>query len=87
MDKKPTALEQQLIRHIRDSGLLQLDLARLSGVSQPALSRFLEEDPLKRRSIHLPTADKLCRALGLELVKTKDPGPLRKARKKKEKRL
>jgi transcriptional regulator with XRE-family HTH domain len=56
---------------IEDSAITQVELANRSGVSQGLLSLFLESDLEKRRTITLPVADRLCRALGLRLVRTK----------------
>ena len=69
----PTPLEQVLIEAIRKSGLTQKELAARSGVAQPALSRFLKPDPDTRRTLTLPAADALCRALNLKLVKARKP--------------
>lgn len=66
---KPTKLERAIIRAIRESGLSQNALAKLSRIDQPTLSRFLSKDPQKRRGMTLAVADRLCRVLGLELVK------------------
>jgi hypothetical protein len=46
-----------------DSGRTPYAIALESGVSQPVLSRFLRGE----RGLNLDTAEKLCRALGLEL--------------------
>ena len=62
-------LEQAIIKAIEDSGMNQPELAAKSGVDQGTISRFLEEDPAKRRSVTLPVADRLCKALGLKLIK------------------
>ena len=64
-----SALEQAIIKAIKDSGMNQPELAARSGVDQGTISRFLEEDPAKRRSVTLPVADRLCKALGLKLIK------------------
>ena len=66
-----TQLEVQLIRVIRKSGMSQNKLAKLSGVTQGALSRFLSKDATTHRSLSLSTADRLCRTLKLKLVRTK----------------
>ena len=50
-------------RAVEDSGRTPYAISLESGVSQPVLSRFLRHE----RSITLDTAEKLCRALGLEL--------------------
>ena len=62
------ALEQAIIIAIEKSGMNQPELAAKSGVDQGTISRFLEEDPAKRRSVTLPVADRLCKALGLKLI-------------------
>lgn len=73
MGEKPTDLEVQLIRAIKGTGLAQRELARLCGVNQGALSRFLSTNPKDRRTFSLATADRLCKTLGLELVQTRKP--------------
>ncbi len=85
MGSKPTKIERQLIEAIRASGLTQEDLAKLSGVDQGAISRFLTADLKARRSLSLPTADKLCRLLGMELVQVQKPKPPKPAKGRKEK--
>ena len=73
MAGKPTRIEKILIDAIKDSELSQSELARLTGINQGVLSRFLTKDVAERRSLSLPTADKLCRVLGLELYRTRKP--------------
>ena len=73
MSDKPTDLEKRLIKAIKATGLGQREMARLSGINQGALSRFLSTSPENRRSFSLVTADRLCKTLGLELVQTKKP--------------
>jgi len=73
MGEEPTRIEMQLIRAIRASGLTQKELSELSGIDQGALSRFLTGNTKVRRTLSMPTADKLCRVLGLELVQTHKP--------------
>lgn len=64
MTKEPFAdLEEQLREALRKTGLSHHELGRRSGVSQPILSRFLSGE----RSLTLPIAAKVCRALGLRL--------------------
>jgi plasmid maintenance system antidote protein VapI len=58
-----TCLEEQLKTAIVASGLSVYRLAKDSGVSQPALCRFVNG----QRGITLATASKLVEALGLEL--------------------
>lgn len=64
-------LEKVILKAIEDAGLTQVELAAKSGVSQGLISLFTESDPVKRRTITLPVADRLCKALGLKLVQTK----------------
>ena len=85
MSEKPAKIERQLIEAIRASRLTQLELAKLSGVDQGTLSRFLSEEMESRRTLSLPTADKLCRVLGLELVQTQTSMHLERAKRRKEK--
>ena len=73
MAGKPTKLEKKLLDAMKSTGLSQSQLAKLTGVDQGALSRFLTNDVAERRSLSLPTADRLCRVLGLELVQTRKP--------------
>jgi transcriptional regulator with XRE-family HTH domain len=55
-------------RAVRDSGKSAYAVAQESGVPQAVLSRFLRG----LRSVNLDTAEKLCRALGLELRPAKE---------------
>ena len=61
--KRKTDLAKQLRKAIKDSGLSQYRLEKLSGVPQPQLSMFLSGE----RDMTLGTASKLVDALGLEL--------------------
>jgi len=63
--------EKTILNAIKEAGLNQMELAAESGISQGLLSLFLESNPLKRRTITLPLANRLCRVLGLEIVQTK----------------
>ena len=63
MKQPPTKTEKQLIKAIKSAGLSQNELARISGVDQGTLSRFLTDDVRERRSLSLATADRLCRVL------------------------
>ncbi|MHC4574746.1 MAG: helix-turn-helix domain-containing protein [Planctomycetota bacterium] len=63
--------EKAILKAIEEAGLSQVELAAKSGVSQGLISLFTESDPMKRRTITLPVADRLCRALGLKLVQKK----------------
>jgi ribosome-binding protein aMBF1 (putative translation factor) len=56
-------LEQIIRRAIEQDGRPADKLAAASGVDQGIISRFIRGD----RTMTLPTADKLCRVLGLEL--------------------
>jgi transcriptional regulator with XRE-family HTH domain len=67
MGNKGTYLEQQLRDAFRQSGWTIYRLAKDSGVSQPVVSRFVNE----KRGITLATASKLAEVLGLELVQIK----------------
>ena len=68
-EKVPVDMEQTILRAIRASGMTQLELSAKSGVPQATISRFMKEDPKVRRTVTLPAADRLCKALGLELRK------------------
>ena len=57
-------ITKQLQQAIGNSGLPRSQIARLSGVSNAALSRFVSGE----RSIGLGSVDKLARVLGLRLV-------------------
>jgi hypothetical protein len=59
---KPTFADV-IRRAVRDSGKTPYAVALESGVPQAVLSRFLRG----ARGLNLDTAEKLCRALGLEL--------------------
>ncbi len=65
-------MERIILKAIKESGMTQLELSAKSGVPQPTLSRFMSEDPKNRRTITLPVADRLCRKLGLALVKKRN---------------
>jgi len=69
-------LDQPLTREIRaamvDSGLTSYALATLSGLDESAVRRFMSRE---RDSIMLSTADKLCVALRLKLVRQGRPKP------------
>ena len=62
-----TTLAAALVAAIRDSGHSAYAVAKESGVAYPVLHRFLAGE----RGLTLDTADKLCRFLGLRLVKAK----------------
>ena len=68
MAKKASYLEDQIRKAIKKSGITGSKLAEISGVSQGAVSRFING----KRNVTLPTASKLVKALGLELKPKKD---------------
>ena len=70
MGRKPGDIEAQLKLAIRKGGMSRYRLAKLSGVSQTALSLFVNG----KRSLTLGSAAKLCKALGLELRPTGKKG-------------
>lgn len=63
MAKQSTDIEAQLLQAIRSSGMTRYRLAKISGVSEGILSLFVNG----HRSLTLPTAAKLAKALNLEL--------------------
>ncbi len=65
MGRRNTTISQVLREAITGSGESLADLERATGVSNAVLSRFVRGE----RTLTLPTADKLARHLGLELVK------------------
>lgn len=65
--RKRSSLDGQLLTAIKNSGLTQYRLAKMSGVSVTIICRFINGE----RSLALPTASKLADALGLELAKKK----------------
>jgi plasmid maintenance system antidote protein VapI len=64
----PKEVEQQLRNAVIQSKLSSRELMKLSGVNHAIISRFLNG----QRTITLPVASKLAKALGLELKPTKD---------------
>jgi len=62
---KQETFTERLRRFIAESELTRYELAKQSGVSQSALSRFVSGE----RGLTTETLDKLTVALGLELVK------------------
>ncbi|QDU25584.1 helix-turn-helix protein [Anatilimnocola aggregata] len=70
------SLEDQLRTAIKDSGQPGLAIAKATGVSQPAISRFLSGE-----DIRFSAASKLAEYFGLELrpvdQKAKKPAPKR----------
>ena len=71
-------LETAIRRAIGNSGMTLYRLSQLSGLDRAQVYRFASDDPRTRRTLTLPAASKLCRALGLELRPVKRK---RKARK------
>ncbi len=69
MDKAAKRTFADVIRRaVQESGKTPYAVALGAGVPQAVLSRFLRRE----RSINLETAEKLCRALGLELRPAKE---------------
>jgi len=71
--RKPTdtaepTLAATILAAIGESGLSTYAVAKAAGVSQPVLHRFVTGE----RGLTLDTAEKLCRFLGLRLVKGTD---------------
>jgi plasmid maintenance system antidote protein VapI len=77
MSKQETYLEKEIRAAIKASGLTIYRVAKVSGVSQPILCRFVN----KKRGITLATASKLTQALGLELTQKKSKKAKRKPRR------
>ena len=75
-------LTERLKNEIRNSEKTLTQIAEESGVSQPALSRFISETKENSRDIRLETADKLAAYFGLELIRPKQS----KEQEKKESR-
>jgi plasmid maintenance system antidote protein VapI len=77
MTTPPPDLTARVRKALVDSGLSHCELARLSGVAQPVISRFVA-DPDK--TVRLDTAEKVLAVLGyrLELWKAGPAPPLRK---------
>ena len=65
MGRRNTTISQALQEAMASSGESLADLERTTGVSNAVLSRFVRGE----RTLTLPTADKLARHFGLELVK------------------
>jgi ribosome-binding protein aMBF1 (putative translation factor) len=70
---KPKHVDETLTATIRkamaESGLSQYRLAKESGISSAAISRFVSNET----TLTLASADKLCKLLGLKLVKEQPP--------------
>ena len=71
-NRKICRLERAIIKAFNESGLTQAKLAQLSGIDRSVISRFLEKDRSKRRTLTLPVADRLCKVLALRLAKDID---------------
>ena len=65
--KKTTTISDALRAAILDSGTTVYAVAKGSGVSQPALSRFLSGE----RDLRLASADRLAAYFGMELTMPK----------------
>ncbi len=65
MGRRNTTISQALQEAMAKSGVSLAGLERATGISADVLSRFVRGE----RTLTLPTADKLARHLGLELVK------------------
>lgn len=65
LEAEPT-LAETILKAVHDSGLSVYAVAKESGVSQPVLHRFVAGE----RGLNLETADRLCKFLGLGLVRT-----------------
>ena len=63
--KKEGGLVEQLRAAIHESGLTLTQLSRRAGVALPLLTRFVKGE----RGLTLSSAEKVCIALGLRLVK------------------
>lgn len=65
MSKKTFNIEETLRQAVIESEFSVYRLAKMSGVSQPSLCRFVN----RQRHLTLPAAAKLAATLGLELLK------------------
>lgn len=65
----PETLSAQLRSAVTESGKSQYRIAKATGISQPAITRFVNGD----RSISLETADKLAAYFGMSLTDPKPP--------------
>jgi DNA-binding phage protein len=74
-------LVEQLKDAIRGSGRSLTQLSKDCGVATPQLSRFMKGE----RTLTLPNAEKICRALGLHLAPVPEgPPPKQRRRPAKE---
>jgi transcriptional regulator with XRE-family HTH domain len=69
MNEEALPLIDEIRQAIKESELSLTELGRKTSVSQPQLSRFLSG----QRTLTLPAAARLCRFLGLKLVKEGAP--------------
>ena len=60
-------IEKPLRKAIKESGLSAREIARKTGVDATLIGRFLRSE----RTMTLPTAERLSKFLGMELVKSK----------------
>jgi hypothetical protein len=67
--KKRALVDEQLRAAIRSSGLTVYRLAKLSGIGDDRIHRFLQGI----RTLTLPAAAKVCDVLGLELTQIRPP--------------
>ena len=70
VDKSEMAIAEQLRRAVKASELSGNALAKAAGISQPALSRFMQGE-----AISLAAADKLAAYFGLALAPNKPTKP------------
>jgi len=68
---KKLSFTDSLRRAILDSDLTRYRMSKLTGISQPILSRFVSGE----RGIRLPKLDTLAVLLGLQVTVTKPPTP------------
>ena len=69
MGRTPLGIEKTLLKAVRNCGMSRYRLARISGVSETALSFFVNG----QRSLTLHSAAKLAGALRLELREIEEP--------------
>ena len=65
MKAKKTDWEKTIRQAIKDSGLSLYALSHLSGISDAQLSRFMNG----KRTLTIPTAEKIAEHIGVELKK------------------
>ena len=77
------AISDQLKDAVRRCGLPAYKVAKNAGISGPALSRFLVDDPVGHRDIRLETtADKLAEFFGMTLSEPRQIPQPAKAKKR-----